>query len=102
MRWKAWLADGTLLTSEQQSWSDVPQGVVVLKVWPDIGPKGMYHGHDALWWDGEGEVFQMDLPDPFVELADAEAAAGRLKRGKLIDAGAYAALYEEALAATED
>lgn len=98
--WRAWYADGSSVTSDESTWHDLPaDGLIIWKVWWDEHRKGLFCGHDSIWWDGEGQVYQLDLPEPFHEVAAAEAAAGRLKRGVYIDSEAYAAVYEEALAA---
>lgn len=59
----------------------------------------MYCGLDAIWWDGENRVHQLDLPAPFVELAQLEADVGNLKFGKRVADELYERLYEEALTA---
>ena len=100
MRWRAWYADGASVDSDSATWHDLPaDGLVVLKVWPDDGPKQLFCGHDAIWWDGEGETFQLDLPKPFARRAAREARAGRLKYGRLIPNEDYERIYAEALAA---
>lgn len=99
MHWRVWYADATSVSSDESTWEALPaRDLVVLKVWPDNGPKAMFCGLDALWWDGE-RVFQLDIPPPFEELAELEAAAGRLKFGRAIPDDDYAAIYEAALAA---
>lgn len=102
MRWKAWLADGTPVSSEQMAWRDVPaEHVVMLKVWPDDGQKAMYHGLDAIWWDGRGRVYQLDLPPAIKGVARAEAKAGLLKFGLHLPDELYEQIFAEALAAQE-
>jgi hypothetical protein len=102
MRWRAWLADGSSVSSTNSDWGDVPMHhVVVLKLWPDEGPKAMYHGHDAIWWDGTGEIYQLDLPPNLHGWARREGFEGRLKFGKQLPNADYERIYAEALAAKE-
>jgi len=104
MEWRIWYcgANGqscALSGNTQKAWRNAPrENAVVLKVWRG-DRKEIYCGHDAIWWDGEGKVFQIDLPDPFLAVARAEAEAGYLKFGLLVPNEDYERIYEEALAA---
>lgn len=100
-RWRVWYADGTSVSSDASTWARLhAHDLLILKVWPDDGPKAIYCGLDAIWWDGE-RIFQLDIPEPFMKVAKKEAQAGRLKFGRAIPDDEYEALYSEALAARE-
>lgn len=103
MRWRAWLADGSSISSDSSSWEDLPRdGVIILKIWDEDHPDRMFHGHDALWWDGSSyDVYQLDIPPPLQAIANEEADVGRLKFGVYIDSADYERIYEAALLAQE-
>ena len=87
------------MSSSEARWAEVDaEFVVVLKVWPKNGPKAMFTGTDATWWNGR-RVYQLDLPPSLRDWAKQEADAGRLKFGKRIPDDRYEAIHAEALAA---
>jgi hypothetical protein len=101
MTWRAWFKDGSSVTSAESSWQDLPaDGLVILKVWRD-GRKELYCGLDAIWWDGDGRVYQLDLPPTVLRVARREAKAGQLKYGVLIPNEDYERIYHAALTAKE-
>jgi hypothetical protein len=102
MHWRAWYIDGQSISSIDSTWKDLESnGLIILKVWPKGQPKSMYCGLDAIWWDGKGRVFQLDVPDPMLKFAKSEAKRGFLKFGKQIDNEDYERIYSEALEAKE-
>ena len=57
MEWLVYLADGTTRTSHEHAWADVPDGVLVVRVWD--GPRGDM----VLWGDayyGEPSTLKME------------------------------------------
>jgi len=102
MRWRAFYTDGSSIASSESTWRELPaEGLVLLKVWPDEGPKAIYCGTDATWWDEAGRVYQLDLPPAIEEWAKMQIEAGFLKVGELMPDDAYAELYARALETTE-
>lgn len=51
MRWRVWLADGTVRDSATCRWEDVPDGVLVLRWWGPNG-KGINWGDGIYGWPG--------------------------------------------------
>lgn len=100
MRWRAWYADGQEFDSSNSDWHTLPRsGCVIVKWWPEEGPKRLECGDDAIMRVGS-EFVSVNLPTKeFKRVADACAKAGELKFGELIGSDAYAALYAKALEA---
>lgn len=58
MEWDVWLADGTRRNSSQHTWEDVPDGVLVVRVWGHPS-----RGKMILWGDayyGRPDTLKME------------------------------------------
>jgi hypothetical protein len=94
--WRAFLASGSEVTSEDMPWSELPHGVIVAVWWDDNGQRHLECGADSLVHTGHA-IVSVNLPTiEFQEAAAVEASLGVLKFGKYLPPELWAAIRERA------
>jgi hypothetical protein len=54
MEWEVWFTDGTRRTSQDSTWADLPEGVLVVRAWFPNGSMAVnwsdgVYGHPSTW-----------------------------------------------------
>jgi hypothetical protein len=59
MEWDVWLADGTRRDSLRHTWEDVPDGILIVRIW-DHPTKGKLVNWDSGGWYGHPSTIRME------------------------------------------
>lgn len=100
MRWRAWYADGSVYSSDETSWPDLPpRGMVGVVVFLDGGYRELVQTRDWFWMDADGQIDGVPTHPVWGCWADTpDAPAEMVKQGEGLPDEKWTEIQEEMMA----